>query len=253
MNTAKLREETTIVTPPVRPAPPVRTRGAGRPASAAGTARPGGTGALALAAGFRYLRGVPRSAAAAVASAVLPALLVVVMSSGCTPKAKTPDEAYRWLSKAVQAQDPGALFDALDQTTRWDWMTIQKWHREAYDVVISNFPEGPARERELHRFEKGATAASAKELFASEVGASVLPQLAPLVVADPKIELEGDVAEVVLSGGGRVRLLRGTKGGWGFAGLMPDAEERKARAYHDLDMVRVSAADYERAAARGAK
>jgi hypothetical protein len=180
---------------------------------------------------------------------------LAALTAACTPKAKSPEEAYRWFSKAVQARDAGALFDALDQTTRWDWMTVQKWHREAYDIVISNFPEGPARERELHRFEKGATAGSAKELFASEVGASVLPMLAPLVVANPRFEVEQPnfFVDAVLPAGGHVQLARGEKGGWGFSGLRPDAEERKARAYHDLDMVRVSAADYERAAARGAK
>ena len=176
--------------------------------------------------------------------------------AGCTAKARTPQEAYRRFSQAVSARDGGALFDALDQTTRWNWMTVQKWHREAYDIVISNYPPGPERDRELRRFEKGATAPSAREMFKLEVAPGLLPLLAPLVVADKttvEIEPPGDVAEIVLPAGGRVRFAVGSKGGWGFAGLAPDAEARKNRAYHDLEQVRANAADYERAAARGAR
>ena len=112
------------------------------------------------------------------------------------------------------------------------------------------------RDRELHRFEKGATASSARELFKTEMAATVLPQLAKLVVpGKPAIEVvaPGDIAEVVLPDGGRVRFARGDNGGWGFAGFTPDAEARKNRAYHDLEQVRTNAADYERAAARGAR
>ena len=177
-------------------------------------------------------------------------------SGGCRSKAKTPEEAYARFSKAVTAKDGAALFDACDQTTRWDWMTLQKYHREAYDIVISNYPQGPERERELHRFEKGATAPSARELFKVDVADAMLPQLAKLVVpGKPTIEVEppGDVAEVVLPDGGRVRFARPEKNDWGFAGFTPDAEARKNRAYHDLEQVRANAADYERAAARGAR
>jgi len=177
-------------------------------------------------------------------------------AAGCSSKAKTPEEAYARFSKAVTAGDGAALFDACDQTTRWDWMTLQKWHREAYDIVISNYPQGPERDRELHRFEKGATASSAREMFKAEMAAAVLPQLAKLVVpGKPVIELQppGDMAEVALPDGGRVRFAHADNGGWGFAGFTPDAEARKNRAYHDLEQVRTNAADYERAAARGAR
>ena len=122
--------------------------------------------------------------------------------------------------------------------------------------MISNYPEGPGRERELHRFEKGATASSARELFASEIGADFLTSLARLVVAtSPQFETQppGDVAEAVLPDGGRVRFSHTLRSGWGFAGLAPQAEDRKSRAYHDLELVRASAADYERAAARAAR
>jgi hypothetical protein len=175
---------------------------------------------------------------------------------GCRHGSKTPDEAYQKFSAAVTARDGAALFDALDQPTRWAWMTIQKYRREAYDIVLSNYPEGPERERESHRFQGGATATSARELFRAEIAPGVLPLLVPLVAADAKIEVDDASdghAAAVLASGVRVPFARGENGGWGFSGLAKDAEDLKTRAYHDLEVVRASAADYERAATRATK
>jgi hypothetical protein len=174
--------------------------------------------------------------------------------SGCHRRPKTPDEAYQRFSAAVTAGDGAALFEALDQQTRWAWMSIQKYHREAYDIVLSNYPDGE-REKEAKRFEGGATATSARELFRAQVAPAALPMLAPLVAADAKVETapDGASAAAVLASGARVPLAHGDDGSWGFAGLAKQAEEQKVRAYHDLEVVRASAADYERAATRAAK
>ena len=182
-------------------------------------------------------------------------LLAAAALAGCHHVNKTPADAYQRFSEAVTARDGGALFDALDQPTRWAWMTIQKYHREAYDIVLSNYPEGPDRDRESHRFAGGATATSARELFRAEVAPGVLPMLAPLVAADAKVDDgSGDGhAAAVLASGARVPFSRGEDRGWGFSGLAKDAEDLKTRAYHDLEVVRASAADYERAATRAGK
>jgi hypothetical protein len=189
------------------------------------------------------------------ASVVVLTAAVGAMAGGCRHKAGSPDEAYRLFSRAVMERDGGALFDSLDQRSRWALMTVQKWHREAYDIVLSNYPEGPERQRELRRFEKGATAPSARALFKAEVAPGLFPTLAPLVAPNPRIEVlpSGNLADAVLPSGARVRLTHEKRQGWAYGGLGDDAEERKARAYHDLELVRASAADYERAAARSAR
>jgi len=175
-------------------------------------------------------------------------------SGGCGSGSKTPALAYQRFSAAVQAGDGGALFDSLNQKARWAWMSVQKWHREAYDIVLSNYPEGPLREREKRRFETAATATSARELFRAETAPGLFATLRPMVAPDARIEPGATDSEAwaVLASGVRVPLAQG-RGGWGFAGLDPQAEDQKNRAYHDLEVVRASAADYERAAARAAK
>ena len=57
----------------------------------------------------------------------------------------------------------------------------------------------------------------------------------------------------MLASGARVAFERGKNGDWGYAGLAKRAEEDKNRAFHDLEVVRASAADFERAAARAGK
>jgi hypothetical protein len=198
-----------------------------------------------------YVRSVP------LARSTLALVVVALALAGvaCGPKSKTPAEAYHKFSEAVTAGDPGALWDALDQETRWAYMTVQKWHREAYDIVLSNYPEGPNRDRERRRFEHAATASSARALFISDLGPTVLPTLRPLAAPEATIQPgpDADHADAVLTSGQHVELARGKKGGWGFAGLQKRALDDKNRAFHDLELVRASAADYERAAARAGK
>src|SRR5580765_1650137 len=176
-------------------------------------------------------------------------------AAGCRKGAKTPAEAYKRLGAAVKAGDGGALFDALDQQTRWNWMSIQKFHREAYDIVLSNYPEGEIRERETRRFEHAATASSARELFIADTAPKLIPMLIPLVLGAAPIEAGpgDDMASAVLASGARVPFRRSKDGDWGYAGLDKRAEDEKNRAYHDLEVVRASAADFERAAARAGK
>lgn len=182
------------------------------------------------------------------------AAAALAMAAGCG-KAHTPEEAHRKFCKAVRAADASALFEALDQNSRWAWMTVQKSHREAYDIILSNYPEGAEREHELRRFERGATLGSGRALFVEAVGQGALPSLAPLCAGEARFEpaADGESAMAVLASGARAPLRRGSNASWGFGGFSDDAEDRQKRALADVDQVRISAADYERAATRSAK
>src|SRR5436190_3276941 len=139
---------------------------------------------------------------------LLVALGVAAAGVGCRHKSKTPAEAYKRLTAAVTAGDGGGLFDALDQEARWNWMSIQKFHREAYDIVLSNYPEGEVRERETRRFERAATAPSARDLFITDAAPELLEKLKPLPLAGAPIEAGagGDTAAAVLTSGVRIEL-----------------------------------------------
>jgi len=122
--------------------------------------------------------------------------------------------------------------------------------------VLSNYPPGPDRDRSLHRFEAGAHSDSATALFARQLDPAVWSELAAAIAAiGPTPRLAGDGAEVAATAGGHTLPFRkrsdGHRGwGWGYAGLATHGEDVKRRAVADLELVRTSAADYERAAAR---
>jgi hypothetical protein len=179
--------------------------------------------------------------------------------AACQHGGKTPEEAYQRLLTAVEARNGGLLYDALDLGTRWSWMSVQRAHREAYDIVLSNYPPGAERDRSLHRFQAGAQAESPRQLFAGDVGAdpqvwSELTQDLAAIGSSPRLAVDGPLA--VASRDGRTLVFRkGTDRhwGWGYAGLADKAEQTKRRAMADLDLVRTSATDYERAAARASR
>jgi hypothetical protein len=188
---------------------------------------------------------------------ILAGVVWVVAAVGLSAchKSRTPEEAFARLAQAVAEDDAGALFDALDKRSRWAWMTVQKSHREAYDIVLSNYPEGRDREREQRRFERAAQLGSARELFIHEVGAAALAKFPRPLPALERINMEagGESAFAVLASRLSLPFRKGPDGTWGYAGLADDAEERQKRALGDVELVRVNAADYERAAARNAR
>ncbi len=119
-------------------------------------------------------------------------------------------------------------------------MTVQKWHREAYDIVISNYPRGRSASASCERFEKGATAPSARELFGTEMAPTMLPTLAPLATADPagRAGRRRRQARSCSPAAGGCRSRAATTAAGDSRASPSDAEDDKNRAYHDLGQVR---------------
>jgi hypothetical protein len=176
--------------------------------------------------------------------------LAVIALAGCAGGASTPEEAHQRLVQAVAARDASRLFDALDLATRWSWMSIQRAERETYDILLSNFPEGPERERLVKRCQSGALSENARALFSSEFEPAAWEQLAAGLPPSgtPRL-VSADRAELA-AGGRTLDYRRAGRRGWGYAGLAAQAEDLKRRALADLEQVRASAADYERLATR---
>jgi hypothetical protein len=199
--------------------------------------------ALAPDGAFRYFRGVGRLPATVVRLAVLAAL------AGCAGGARSPEEALQRLAQAVEARDGARLYDALDRETRWSWMSILRAQRETYDIILSNFPDGSERQRYLRRCEAGALSESARALFTGQVEPGAWQELAAALGGTIQ-SVADDRAEATHNGHKLVFRRTSRRGGWGFAGLADEAEEIKRRSLADLEVVRTSAADYERAATR---
>lgn len=181
-------------------------------------------------------------------------LALLATAGGCNRPAKTPEEAWKRFTAAVKERDARALYHALDLPTRWSWMTVRRSQREAHDIVLSNFPEGPVRDQQLRRFEAAALAQSEADLFASWLPADRWNELGRDLPEGSAPTSEGaDSARVAGKPGQSWSLRRGDDGAWGFAGLAEEAEQVKRRALADLEQARNNAADLERAATRAGK
>lgn len=185
-------------------------------------------------------------------------LFLLTLAVGCGARgARTPADAHARLSAAVAAHDGARLWDALDQTTRWSWMTIHRAWREAYDITQSTVPEGPERVRLLARFEPAAASENASTLFVRELSdddwKAVQSLLAAAGTQRPLAAPPGETATIETPAGPLIyRKAHNRYWSWGFAGLAGRAEDLKRRASADLERMRNDAADYERAATRGA-
>jgi len=176
--------------------------------------------------------------------------LAVLAVAGCAGGAATPEVAHQRLVQAVGARDAARLFDALDLETRWSWMSIHRAERETYDIILSNFPEGAERERLLRRCQTGALSENARTLFAQQLEPATWEELAAGLPAAGAPQVVGTDRAELVAGGRKLDYRRAGRRGWGYAGLAARAEEIKRRAMADLELVRTSAADYERAATR---
>ena len=137
-------------------------------------------------------------------------------------------------------------------------MTIQRAWRECYDITQSVVPEGPERIRLLARFGPGAASENAQTLFtkmlAPEDWATAQALLSAASSRLPELMPSGETSEIATTAGALVfRKAHNRYWGWGFAGLASRAEQVKRTASADLERMRSDAADYERAATRGAR
>lgn len=186
-------------------------------------------------------------------------ILLLPVCANCGARgARTPADARARLSAAVTAHDSAMLWNALDQDTRWSWMTIQRAWRECYDITQSVVPEGQERSRLLARFEPGATSENAQALFTKMLAPKDWSVAQALLSAAgsrlPEPTPSGETSEIATTAGALVfRKAHNRYWGWGFSGLADKAEQIKRTASADLERMRSDAADYERATTRGTR
>jgi hypothetical protein len=186
-------------------------------------------------------------------------LFPILVCLGCGFRgAHTAADAHARLTAAVAVHDSTKLWNALDQDTRWSWMTIQRAWRESYDITQSAVPEGPERTRLLERFNPAATSENAQALFTKMLTPEDWTSTQALLTAagsrQPTLTPSGETSEIATEAGILVyRKPHNRYWGWGYSGLSARADQIKRTASADLDRMRSDAADYERAATRGAR
>ena len=107
------------------------------------------------------------------------------------------------------------------------------------------------------RFEPAATASSARELFKNDAAPALLPMLLPLAMAEARHRSTARAtisAAAVFADRRRASSSRAARTAAGVSrGSRNRPKTTRTARIHDLEVVRASAADYERAAARAGK
>jgi hypothetical protein len=146
----------------------------------------------------------------------------------CTHGAKTPAEARERLHAAVESGDGRALYDIVDEQTRWSIDSAFKYHQQCLDLIEQTYPP-EVQAREKARFVDGDDVAHF--LTAYEARYHLFAALRPRLSSP-----EGD------------GITQDKRGRWVFSGLRAQWEDIKHRGSHDLDTVRESAQAFRRAA-----
>ena len=158
-------------------------------------------------------------------------LLVVGLCPGCSQKQKqeqkpagprTRDQARALLRQAVQARDPGKVYDLLGQQSRWSVISIHKNLKQICLLVKAHYPQ----QRQARELERCAAAARARDARAYLAGLPWAGQLLrPLSASNPDPD----------------KGLCQQDGAWCYCGLDPELGRLKVKSTRDLATTRENA------------
>ncbi len=162
---------------------------------------------------------------------VLTSMMLLPLILGCSQRSGKPedvprskDQATALLRAAVQARDPGKVYDVLDRQSRWSMITVHKNLRQICSLVKTHYPAA-RRARELERCSAAARHREPRAYMASL--AWTAPLLAPL---------SGDGA----------RGLCKRDGQWSYCALGPGMQKLKLKTARDLATTRENADTFGR-------
>lgn len=149
---------------------------------------------------------------------------------------RTPEQALAALARA--GDDGAALFDLLDQQSRWSVMSVHRDLRKVCELVRQSYPKD-RQAREITRCRAAETADDARAFFAGQArGWGLLATL------------EGLSGTESLPGSGDRRTAQGKHGpvslcqdgeGWGYCGAREALEAMKVKTARDLATVQENA------------
>jgi len=182
-----------------------------------------------------------------------PLLLVLVALAGlpaCKRPARTPEEAFRRVERAVAAGNAADFYRALDRRSRDEISSVYTDERTQRTIIRAKYPEaaaGPALAKleeaaaddALHYFEKVNARQKIVERYRKRLGSVSGP-----ILTKP----DGPNAVwVARKDGMPFRFVHDSDGSWGFSELDAEWSLEKDRASHAVKTVRDNATLYEKA------
>jgi len=174
-------------------------------------------------------------------------LIALALFSGCSTKKKRPktaDAASAALATALKKGDGQAIYDLLDQKSKWSLMSALRAQREIRKLVKKHYPKD-RQPRLLARTRGAAKSADATKYFLFVVKRDRL--FATLGSADSAAKARARSTDRAdFAAGGKLRRFCHADGVWTFCGFRARFEALKVRANRDLTTVRENAETFRK-------
>ncbi len=172
----------------------------------------------------------------------------VLLAAACdgTPDPRSVDGALAYLARAVEKDDPAALYRAIDERARHAMISIVADRREAAALVRESYP--PAEQAAaLAALGDAAEVENAAGLFARRCDEACRAEIGASIGAAADVREEGPLTLVTTARGTTVALYRGSPTGWyGLVWNTDALSAERDRANRDLAIVRENAATFTR-------
>jgi hypothetical protein len=155
-------------------------------------------------------------------------------------------------AEALEANDPQALFETLDERTRYAMSATVNARKDARTVIETDYPEAE-KPRAFAALGDAAQVATAAELFARRCRKSCLASFAELVGAPATEVQQGDEVVVTTVRGRTLHMHAGHDGRYGIVWNTQIVSEERARASRELKLIRDNAAVYRKRSALAAQ
>jgi hypothetical protein len=176
----------------------------------------------------------------------------LLLAPACKSGAKTPEEAFERLERAILADDGIGFYRCLDGSTQ---SAIEDTYRDARlqrTIVQAKYPEaemGPALAKLAAAGEDDAPRFFAKIAAERKIVEGYRKRLGPAGGPISRKPASKDSYDLARQGGLPFQFARNRDGSWGFSELAGEWALEKERASHAVKTVRENAALYQKAGA----
>lgn len=166
------------------------------------------------------------------------------------PSDRTVEGAYLRVMSAVNQGEPKDFFAYIETRAQHACYTIKKYRKQAYDRVLSAYPEKDATKL-AEKYKTQALAPDGADVFAYYAKREGwLDRLRRDMSGIAKIEVVGERATLETVKGTRYPFRRRNNGIWGLTLFTPALVAEAERAARDYELIAKAAKDYERARAQ---
>jgi hypothetical protein len=177
-------------------------------------------------------------------------LLLMILAVGCHRGAKTPEEAFLMVERALAAGDGVTLYKCLDSATRASIDSTYKDQQLQRTIIVAKYPE-EEQARALQPLAAAAEPDAAHYFAHSCADRHLFDQYRPRLgsISGPiKVKPDGDNASwVARQDGMPFHFAKDSGSGWAFTELATQWALEKDRANHAVKTVRDNAALYNKA------